>query len=85
MGKIKILACLLVASVLSSCAEKLQMDMPVPEKAVSSKLIFTSENAVAGKLLVYFDAEAAGTVESSSSAATDMVLRLTEKFSSPLE
>lgn len=57
---------------LASCSEdRLSSGQcEVPEKAVSSKLIFTSENAVAGKLLVYFDAEAAGTVESSSSAAT---------------
>ena len=66
MGKIKILVCLLAASVLSSCAEKEQMEMHVPAEDVSSKLIFTSEHAVPGRLLVYFSEEAVRDVESSA-------------------
>ena len=58
----------MISSLLVSCTDRLaeQKTVPVEEPAASEKLVFTPENAVAGKLLVYFSGEAAEKVEHSS-------------------
>ena len=58
----------MISSLLVSCTDRLaeQETVPVEEQAASEKLVFTPENAVAGKLLVYFSGEAAEKVEHSS-------------------
>ena len=58
----------MISSLLVSCTDRLaeQETAPVEEPAASEKLVFTPENAVAGKLLVYFSGEAAEKVEHSS-------------------
>lgn len=58
---------LAVALVLASCAKDATEGAatPDPEGEISSKLIFSAENAVEGELLVYFDEQAAPNVEAS--------------------
>lgn len=63
------------AMILASCAEKELMPGPGAESGadpvVESKLIFTSENAARGSLLVYFSAEAVSHVENSAMTRSD--------------